>query len=96
MPYKLEDILSKEEKDMREINKQKAGNNSVQIKTITQKPKKTHKKKETIRTSCLIKLLPYHFKILSLILSVFQCIHFCPHSCIFIKETIRVSFDSIP
>ena len=28
MPYKLEDILSKEEKDMREINKQKAGNNS--------------------------------------------------------------------
>lgn len=48
MPYKLEDILSKEEKDMREINKQKAGNNSVQIKTITQKPKKTHKKKETI------------------------------------------------
>ena len=48
MPYKLEDILSKEEKDMREINKQKAGNNSVQIKTISQKPKKTHKKKETI------------------------------------------------
>ena len=48
MPYKLEDILSKEEKDMREINKQKAGNNSVQIKTIAQKPKKTHKKKETI------------------------------------------------
>ena len=48
MPYKLEDILSKEEKDMREINKQKAGNNSVQIQTIAQKPKKTHKKKETI------------------------------------------------
>lgn len=48
MPYKLEDILSKEEKDMREINKQKAGNNSVQIQTISQKPKKTHKKKETI------------------------------------------------
>lgn len=48
MPYKLEDILSKEEKDMREINKQKAGNNSVQIQTVAQKPKKTHKKKETI------------------------------------------------
>lgn len=48
MPYKLEDILSKEEKDMREINKQKAGNNSVQIQMTAQKPKKTHKKKETI------------------------------------------------
>lgn len=48
MPYKLEDILSKEEKDIREINKQKAGNNSVQIQTVAQKPKKTHKKKETI------------------------------------------------
>ena len=48
MPYKLEDILSKEEKAMKEINKQKAGNNSVQIQTVAQKPKKTHKKKETI------------------------------------------------
>lgn len=48
MPYKLEDILSKEEKDMREINKQKAGNNSVQIQMTAQKPKKTNKKKETI------------------------------------------------
>ena len=48
MPYKLEDILSKEEKAMREINKQKAGNNSVQIQTVSQKPKKTHKKKETV------------------------------------------------
>lgn len=48
MAYKLEDILSKEEKAMREINKQKAGNNSVQIQMTTQKPKKTHKKKETI------------------------------------------------
>ena len=48
MPYKLEDILSKEEKSMREINKQKAGNNSVQIQTVSQKPKKTYKKKETI------------------------------------------------
>ena len=48
MPYKLEDILSKEEKAMREINKQKAGNNSIQIQTTSQKPKKTHKKKETI------------------------------------------------
>lgn len=48
MPYKLEDILSKEEKSMREINKQKAGNNSVQIQMTEQKPKKTHKKKETV------------------------------------------------
>ena len=48
MPYKLEDILSKEEKAMKEINKQKAGNNSVQIQTVAQKPKKTHKKKETV------------------------------------------------
>ena len=48
MSYKLEDILSKEEKDMRETNKQKAGNNSVQIQMTAQKPKKTHKKKETI------------------------------------------------
>ncbi len=48
MPYKLEDILSKEEKSMREINKQKAGNNSVQIQTVSQKPKKTHKKNETV------------------------------------------------
>ena len=48
MAYKLEDILSKEEKAMREINKQKAGNNSIQIQTTSQKPKKTHKKKETI------------------------------------------------
>ena len=48
MAYKLEDILSKEEKAMREINKQKAGNNSVQIQMTTQKPKKTHKKKETV------------------------------------------------
>ena len=48
MPYKLEDILSKEEKAMKEINKQKAGNNSVQIQTAAQKPKKTHKKKEAV------------------------------------------------
>lgn len=48
MPYKLEDILSKEEKIMKETNKQKAGNNSVQIQTIAQKPKKTHKKKEVV------------------------------------------------
>lgn len=48
MPYKLEDILSKEEKSMRENNKQKAGDNSVQIQTIAQKPKKTYKKKETV------------------------------------------------
>ena len=48
MAYKLEDILSKEEKAMREINKQKAENNSVQIQMTTQKPKKTHKKKETV------------------------------------------------
>ena len=48
MPYKLEDILSKEEKAMKEINKQKAGNNSVQIQTTSQKPKKTHKKKEAV------------------------------------------------
>lgn len=48
MSYKLEDILSKEEKAMKETNKQKAGNNSVQIQMTTQKPKKTHKKKETI------------------------------------------------
>lgn len=48
MAYKLEDILSKEEKAMREINKQKAGNNSVQIQMTTQKPKKTHKKKESV------------------------------------------------
>ena len=48
MSYKLEDILSKEEKSMREINKQKAGNNSVQIQAASQKPKKTHKKKETV------------------------------------------------
>ena len=48
MAYKLEDILSKEEKAMREINKQKAGNNSIKIQTTSQKPKKTHKKKETI------------------------------------------------
>ena len=48
MPYKLEDILSKEEKAMKEINKQKAGNNSVQIQATSQRPKKTHKKKETI------------------------------------------------
>lgn len=48
MPYKLEDILSKEEKAMKETNKQKAGNNSVQIQMTAQKPKKTHKKKEVI------------------------------------------------
>ena len=48
MAYKLEDILSKEEKAMREINKQKAGDNSVQIQMTTQKPKKTHKKKEAV------------------------------------------------
>ena len=48
MPYKLEDILSKEEKAMKETNKQKAGNNSVQIQMTAQKPKKTYKKKETI------------------------------------------------
>ena len=48
MSYKLEDILSKEEKAMKEINKQKAGNNSVQIQTSSQKPKKTYKKKETV------------------------------------------------
>lgn len=48
MSYKLEDILSKEEKAMKETNKQKAGNNSVQIQMTAQKPKKTHKKKETI------------------------------------------------
>ena len=48
MSYKLEDILSKEEKDMKETNKQKAGNNSVQIQMTAQKPKKTYKKKETI------------------------------------------------
>ena len=48
MPYKLEDILSKEEKAMKEINKQKAGNNSVQIQTVAQKPKKKHKKKEKV------------------------------------------------
>ena len=33
---------------MREINKQKAGDNSVQIQMTTQKPKKTYKKKETV------------------------------------------------
>ena len=48
MPYKLEDILSKEEKAMKEINKQKAGNNSVQIQATSQRPKKTHKKKEVV------------------------------------------------
>lgn len=48
MSYKLDDILSKEEKAMREINKQKAGNNSVQIQIGAQKPKNTHKKKETV------------------------------------------------
>ena len=48
MAYKLEDILSKEEKAMREINKQKAGNNSVQTQMTTQKPKKTYKKKEAV------------------------------------------------
>ena len=48
MAYKLEDILSKEEKAMREINKQKAGDNSVQIQMTTQKPKKTYKKKEAV------------------------------------------------
>ena len=48
MAYKLEDILSKEEKAMREINKQKAGNNSAQIQMTTQKPKKTNKKKEAV------------------------------------------------
>ena len=48
MSYKLEDILSKEEKAMKETNKQKAGNNSVQIQMTAQKPKKTHKKKEAI------------------------------------------------
>ena len=48
MAYKLEDILSKEEKSMREINKQKAGDNSVQIQMTTQKPKKTYKKKEAV------------------------------------------------
>lgn len=48
MSYKLEDILSKEEKAMKETNKQKAGNNSVQIQMTAQKHKKTHKKKETI------------------------------------------------
>lgn len=47
MAYKLEDILSKEEKAMKEIKKQKAGNNSVQIQMTSQKPKKTYKKKET-------------------------------------------------
>ena len=48
MSYKLEDILSKEEKAMKETNKQKAGNNSVQVQMTAQKPKKTYKKKETI------------------------------------------------
>ena len=48
MPYKLEDILSKEEKAMKETNKQKAGNNSVQIQMTAQKPRKTYKKKETV------------------------------------------------
>ena len=55
-----------------------------------------HQEKETIRTPGLVELIPNHLKIPLLIPPILQCIHLCPHPCIFGEKSIRVSLDCVP